>query len=85
MKNQELLYACAFGKGVYKSTDGGKTWIQKNKGIEGNEPFAWRINRNEKNGELFLVVCRRSDDGSIGNELDGAVYRSADGAETGQE
>ena len=35
-----------------------------------------------KNGELFLVVCRRSDDGSIGNELDGAVYRSADGAES---
>jgi photosystem II stability/assembly factor-like uncharacterized protein len=77
-----VLYACAFGKGVYKSTDSGKSWMLKNKGIEGNEPFAWRITENEKNGGLFLIVCRRSDDGSIGNELDGAVYYSADRAES---
>jgi len=76
------LYACAFGKGVYKSTDNGKSWILKNKGIDGSEPFAWRLSRNDKTGELYLIVCRRSDDGSIGNELDGALYRSSDGAET---
>jgi photosystem II stability/assembly factor-like uncharacterized protein len=76
------LYACAFGKGVYKSTDSGKSWTLKNKGIDGKEPFAWRITENEKNGELFLIVCRRSDDGSIGNELDGAVYYSTDRAES---
>ena len=28
------LYATGFGKGVYKSTDNGKTWTLKNKGIE---------------------------------------------------
>ena len=77
-----ILYACAFGKGVFKSTDEGKTWIKKNKGIDGNEPFTWRITLNEKNGDLFLIVCRRSDDGSIGNDLDGALYRSSDKAET---
>jgi photosystem II stability/assembly factor-like uncharacterized protein len=76
------IYACAFGKGVFKSVDKGKTWARKNKGIDGKEPFAWRIVQNERNGELFLIVCRRSDDGSIGNDLDGAVYRSSDGAET---
>ena len=81
-KNNRTLYACAFGKGVYKSTDGGKTWQQKNNGIEGKEPFAWRITRREQDGVLFLVVCRRGEDGSIGNEGDGAVYRSDDGAET---
>jgi photosystem II stability/assembly factor-like uncharacterized protein len=79
------LYACAFGKGVYKSVDGGKTWNRKNAGIKGKEPFAWRITLNDNNGELFLTVCRRSDDGSIGNEHDGALYRSADGAETWSE
>jgi photosystem II stability/assembly factor-like uncharacterized protein len=79
-KDSRTLYACAFGKGVYKSTDGGKSWTLKNKGIDGTEPFAWRITENEKNGELFLIICRRSDDGSIGNQLDGALYRSADGA-----
>jgi photosystem II stability/assembly factor-like uncharacterized protein len=76
------IYACAFGKGVYKSVDEGKSWTLKNNGIAGKEPFAWRIVQNDKNGELFLIVCRRSDDGSIGNEMDGAVYRSADGAES---
>ena len=81
-KEARILYACAFGKGVYKSIDGGKTWKQKNKGIAGNEPFAWRITRRDKDDALFLIINRRSDDGSIGNAGDGAVYRSDDGAET---
>ena len=81
-KETRTLYACAFGKGVYKSVDGGKSWKQKNNGIDGKEPFAWRIVKEDKNGILFLIVSRRSDDGSIGNELDGAIYRSDDGAES---
>ena len=81
-KESRTLYACGFGKGVYKSMDGGKTWNQKNKGIQGKEPFAWRIEKRDKDGALFLIVCRRSEDGSIGNDGDGAVYRSDDGAET---
>jgi photosystem II stability/assembly factor-like uncharacterized protein len=76
------LYACAFGKGVYKSVDGGLNWEQKNNGIYGNEPFAWRITRRNNDGTLFLVVSRRSSDGSIENEGDGALYRSSDGAES---
>ena len=84
-KASRTLYACAFGKGVYKSIDGGKTWEKKNKGITGGEPFVWRITRNDKTGELLLVVCRRREDGSIGDEYDGALYRSADGAESWSE
>lgn len=76
------LYACAFGKGVYKSVDGGKTWVQKNTGIEETEPFAWQITRRESDGALFLVVSRRSEDGSIGNDKDGALYCSYNGAES---
>ena len=81
-KESRTLYACAFGKGVYKSVDGGKTWHLKNKGIEGDEPFAWRIIRREKDGYLFLVVSRRSDDGRIGNKGDGAIYQSNNNAES---
>ena len=76
------LYACAFGKGVFKSTDGGKTWKQKNKGLPVKEPFAWRLERRHGDGTIFLVIARRAEDGSIGTENDGSIYRSIDGAES---
>jgi photosystem II stability/assembly factor-like uncharacterized protein len=74
------LYVTAFGRGVYKSTNGGKSWTLKNNGITQKEPFAWRIAR-DSNGTLYLLMSRRSEDGSIGTEKDGAIYRSTDGAE----
>jgi len=75
------LYITGFGRGVFKSTDGGKTWALKNRGIEGKEPLAWRLARDPQ-GVLYLVVARRSEDGSYGNADDGALYQSFDGAET---
>jgi photosystem II stability/assembly factor-like uncharacterized protein len=75
-----VLYVAAFGRGVYKSTDDGKTWTLKNQGITQNEPFAWRLAR-ASDGILYLVIARRSEDGSIGNAGDGALYRSSDQAE----
>jgi len=75
------LYVCAFGKGVYKSVDDGKNWMRKNKGLAGSEPLAWHLERTP-GGILYLVVARRSEDGSIGDEKDGAIYRSTDGAES---
>ena len=74
------LYVAAFGRGVYKSSDGGRSWRLKNTGIIGSEPLAWRL-ALAPSGDLYLVVARRSDDGSIGTEGDGALYRSNDGAE----
>jgi photosystem II stability/assembly factor-like uncharacterized protein len=74
------LYACAFGRGVYKSTDGGKTWTQKNNGIAGEEPFAWRITAAE-DGALYVVVARRSEGKDRSAAGSGAVYRSTDKAE----
>ena len=77
--NARVLYAIGFGRGVFKSTDGGEHWTLNNTGIREKEPLAWRLSR-DMNGTLYLVVARRSDDGSIGNDGDGALYRSADGA-----
>jgi photosystem II stability/assembly factor-like uncharacterized protein len=74
------LYVCAFGKGVYKSTDGGRHWTLKNTGVDGSEPFAWRMVQ-DSHGQLYLLVARRAGDASIGTPLDGALYRSPDGAE----
>ena len=75
-----VLYVAAFGRGVYKSVDGGKRWKLKNNGITQKEPFAWRIVRDSR-GTLYVLVARRSEDGSIGTEGDGAIYKSTDGAE----
>ncbi|HKW18460.1 MAG TPA: hypothetical protein VJO35_13215 [Terriglobales bacterium] len=78
--NARVLYVAGFGRGVYKSSDGGKTWSLKNNGITQRQPFAWRLSL-APDGTLYVVIARRSEDGSIGNVNDGALYRSRDGAE----
>lgn len=78
--DKRVLYVAAFGRGVYKSTDGGKNWTLKNTGIIQKEPFAWRIVRDSR-GTLYVLVSRRSEDGSIGTEQDGMIYRSTDAAD----
>ncbi len=77
---RRILYACGFGRGVYKSTDNGKTWQLKNKGIIEEYPFAWRIARGSE-GVLYLILAR-SNHGQYGDTSgSGALYRSIDGAE----
>lgn len=81
--NARVLYAAGFGRGVYKSSDGGATWTLKNRGLPEKQPFAWRLTLSPDRS-LYLVLARRSEDGSYGNEADGGLYRSTDGAETWQ-
>jgi photosystem II stability/assembly factor-like uncharacterized protein len=78
---KRVLWVAAFGRGVYKSTDDGVTWTLKNNGIVQHEPFAWRLAR-APDGTLYVVIARRSEDGSIGTAGDGALYKSTDGAES---
>jgi len=80
-ENARVLYVAAFGRGVYKSSDGGHTWKLKTQGITQDHPLAWRLARDSE-GTLYVLLARRSEDGSIGNGGDGAIYRSTDGAET---
>jgi photosystem II stability/assembly factor-like uncharacterized protein len=75
-----VLYITAFGRGVYKSVDGGRSWSLKTTGISQPQPFAWRLARDAE-GTLYLIVVRKSVDGSIADESDGGVYRSTDAAE----
>jgi photosystem II stability/assembly factor-like uncharacterized protein len=74
-----MLYVAGLGRGVYRSRDGGQSWEAKNNGLPAHEPFAWRL-AQDRNGVLYVVLARRSEDGSIGKDGDGALYRSKDGA-----
>jgi photosystem II stability/assembly factor-like uncharacterized protein len=78
--SSRTLYACAFGRGVYKSTDNGRNWSEKNIGIDGEEPFAWRISLSQ-DGSLYLVVSRRSEGKDHSPSGAGALYRSTDKAD----
>jgi hypothetical protein len=77
------LYAAVYNKGVFRSTDDGKTWTLKNNGI-GDNTAAFEITLNSR-GILFLTVSALPEhrDGKKGRSyFSGAVYRSADRAET---
>ncbi|RZU42919.1 hypothetical protein BDD14_4520 [Edaphobacter modestus] len=77
---RRVLWAATMGYGVYRSTDDGRTWSSANHGIEQENLLAWRLAR-ASNGTLYVLIARRSEDGSIGNSGDGALYRSTDGGE----
>lgn len=74
------LYACAFGVGVYKSTDNGKSWQLKNNGVLQAEPHAWRLVLGN-DGTLYLIVARSNEGEKQDTGGDGALYKSTDGAE----
>ena len=65
------------GSGLYKSTDGGKTWKQLKGGLPGREDGLSRIGfclAPSMHNRLFAVVSA--------NEKTGGLYRSNDGGET---
>ncbi len=70
---RRTLYVAGFGRGVFQSTDGGAHWALRNNGIDGPQPFAWRLACDAR-GALYVVVARRSE------AVAGALYRSTDAA-----
>ncbi|MEZ4810706.1 MAG: hypothetical protein R2819_10125 [Allomuricauda sp.] len=78
-----ILYVAAYGKGVFKSVDDGKTWELHNNGIEGSlAAFEITI---LPDGTLFLITSPTPQhiNGEVGREVFmGAIYKSIDGALT---
>ena len=58
-KNARTLYAGVFDEGVFKSTDDGKTWTLKKRGL--GHPDNLRVYRVilHRDGTLFAVICAK--------------------------
>jgi hypothetical protein len=79
--DSRTLYVCDFGKGVWKSVDGGRTWEIRNKGL-GTNLYAWRMVLLPS-GRLILLVARGGIEGQ--EVIDGKLYKSDDCAGSWQE
>jgi len=80
-KDRRVLYASLFEKGVYKSTDGGKTWAQASQGL--GHPQNMRCCKlcRGPDGTLFVLITAKKMSGQL--TLDGVgLYRSTDAAAT---
>ncbi len=73
--HSRTLYVGVFDKGLYKSVDGGESWILANSGL-GDNLFVWEVRQNNK-GRLFLLCARGTRNGET---VDGAIYFSDDNA-----
>ncbi|MEA2062883.1 MAG: hypothetical protein U9P14_04220, partial [Gemmatimonadota bacterium] len=69
------LYVTAFGRGVYKSFDGARSWSEANGGL-GKNLYAWQMRRNSA-GRLFVLLARGRREGGT---VDGELYFSDDKA-----
>ena len=76
--NSRTLYVCEYGRGVYKSTDAGRTWELKAEGL-GENRKAWRMVLLP-GGRLILLVARGGIEGR--GYIDGGLYLSDNGADS---
>jgi len=83
---RRTLYASMFNDGVYKSTDGGRSWKKASKGL--GAPVNMRTCRLvlHPDGTLFVLITARRDKGARAFLTEGVgIYRSTDAAKSWEE
>jgi len=75
------LYATFYEDGLYKSTDGGKTWVRKSKGL-GNtgNMHVFMVKVHPKTRDVYCGITAHRD--GMKFPVPGGLWKSTDGAET---
>jgi len=78
-ENARTLYVGILNRGVYKSTDDGRTWTKKSDGLGSPENMSvWRLDLHADGTLLCGISLNYAD----GKPVGGGLYRSRDGADT---
>ncbi|MEP9410022.1 MAG: hypothetical protein HRF42_01215 [Candidatus Brocadia sp.] len=72
----KTLYAGSYKDGIFKSTNGGNTWLRK--GLEGKRITSIVIDRADSKTLYVSSVAGREE----GEHFQGGIYKSADGGDT---
>ncbi|MFB3893695.1 MAG: WD40/YVTN/BNR-like repeat-containing protein [Phycisphaerae bacterium] len=83
-KDALTMYVGLYDGGVQKSTDGGKTWIDKSKGL-GNpgNVHVCRLYQSPKSGNLYCLITGSRNGREF--KVPGGVWKSTDGGESWQD
>jgi len=79
-KESRTLYCAMYGHGLYKSTDGAKTWVKKTNGMDLTQTAHVLFVKLHPDGTLFCAVSGKGQTWQ-NFTVPGSLYRSKDGGE----
>jgi len=82
-KDRLTFYATYYEEGVFKSSDGGKTWVRKSKGLghPGNM-HAFMVEVHPKTGDVYCSITATRHGGKF--PVPGGMWKSTDGGDNWQ-
>ena len=77
--DSRTLYVASWDHGVYKSVDGGRSWVSKSSGI-GTNLYVYSLVLDPNNPDILYAGIRATPGQSVGDY--GGIYKTTDGGES---